>query len=186
MREELDNDLVTRFPKIFRDRRASMQRTAMCWGFEHGDGWYGLLNSTCACIQHHIDESRRARLRALQHARAMRRARAGDLSALVKFYNPGNNAAPAYQAWAEKAAREDLERNAVMAVGHACPQVVATQVKEKFGTLRFYYYGGDEYVRGVMNMAEHLSASVCEECGAPGELNDEGWLSTRCKACRKD
>jgi hypothetical protein len=59
-------------------------------------------------------------------------------------------------------------------------QVVATQVKEKFGTLRFYYNGGDGVVRGIERMAESMSAVTCETCGAPGKSRSGGWIQTLC------
>ena len=55
MREELDNKLCAKYPKIFRDRSAPMNQTCMCWGFDHGDGWYNIIDQMCANIQHHID-----------------------------------------------------------------------------------------------------------------------------------
>jgi len=64
--------------------------------------------------------------------------------------------------------------------------VVATQVKEKYGTLRFYYTGGDEYVDGVVAMAEAMSAVTCETCGAPGKLREGGWLKTLCDEHAKE
>ena len=57
-----------------------------------------------------------------------------------------------------------------------------SQVKEKYGTLRFYWYGdlpalGDE----IIEAAEHLSGHLCEVCGAPGRLQSQhGWWTTRC------
>ena len=61
------------------------------------------------------------------------------------------------------------------------PQVVAMQVKEKFGTLRFYINGACELINGMIWLAEHMSAHICEECGEPGEvLNDNGWYVCRC------
>ena len=67
-------------------------------------------------------------------------------------------------------------------VPDSCPQVVAAQVKEKFGGLRFYYDGGDGYVSGVVNFAEALSERTCEVCGNPGVARGPGWVSTRCDA----
>jgi hypothetical protein len=37
-----------------------------------------------------------------------------------------------------------------------CPPVQIDQVKEKFGTLRFYYSGGDAEVDGMVKFAEYL------------------------------
>ena len=61
-----------------------------------------------------------------------------------------------------------------------CPQVVVEQIKEKFGTLRFYYQGGDEFVSGAVWLAESLSGNMCEECGAPGKRTQGGWVRTLC------
>lgn len=60
------------------------------------------------------------------------------------------------------------------------PQVVAQQVKEKFGSLRFYYQGGDEYISGLVSMAEAMTEVTCEECGSPGETRSGGWIRVLC------
>lgn len=60
-----------------------------------------------------------------------------------------------------------------------CPPVEFSQIKEKFGTLRLYYFGGDEYVSGVCSMAEAMSSRVCEVSGERGNLCHAGtWLRT--------
>jgi hypothetical protein len=61
------------------------------------------------------------------------------------------------------------------------PQVTLDQVKEKFGTLRFYYSGGDDYIRGMVTMAESMSGVTCETCGNPGTRTGGGWIKTACK-----
>jgi hypothetical protein len=60
------------------------------------------------------------------------------------------------------------------------PQVNVAQIKEKFGGLRFYYDGGDEYISGLVSMAESWAACSCETCGAPGERRSGGWIRTLC------
>ena len=65
------------------------------------------------------------------------------------------------------------------------PQVVAEQVKEKYGTLRFYYRGGDDVIDGMVRMAEAMTAVTCDVCGVPGKLGGQGWISTRCDEHRK-
>ena len=66
----------------------------------------------------------------------------------------------------------------------ACTPVFFSQVKEKFGGLRLYYYGGDEYIRGAAMMAEACSFQTCERCGNAGRPNERGWITTLCDACR--
>jgi hypothetical protein len=67
-----------------------------------------------------------------------------------------------------------------------CAQVEVEQLKEKFGGLRFYYTGGDEYISGLVTMAESMSGITCEECGAPGESGGQGWISTLCETHRTE
>jgi len=64
-------------------------------------------------------------------------------------------------------------------------RVQAVQVKEKFGTLRFYLGGPDacdERVEAIIRRAEQRSAVECEECGAEGEARGGGWIQTLCDA----
>lgn len=60
------------------------------------------------------------------------------------------------------------------------PQVIVTQIKEKFGGLRFYYNGGDEKIDGMVRMAEEWAEHTCEECGKPGHERSGGWIKTLC------
>jgi len=64
-------------------------------------------------------------------------------------------------------------------------QVVAIQVKEKFGGLRFYTSGASERVDGMISMAESMSYKICETCGSPGRPNKDGWIATLCDPCRE-
>lgn len=63
-------------------------------------------------------------------------------------------------------------------------QVVAVQVKSKFGGLRFYANGGDDVTDGMIRMAEGISYRICEYCSAQAnQQNDSGWIHTACKTC---
>ncbi len=137
MREELDNALCVKYPKIFAQRNSPMTETCMCWGFCCGDGWYKILDSLCQQIQHHID-------------------------------------------WKQEQ-KEKYGR------GEGCSQVVAVQVKEKFGGLRFYYDGGDDVIDGMVRMAESWASNTCETCGDAGKHRvDNGWHYVACdKHARK-
>ena len=58
------------------------------------------------------------------------------------------------------------------------------QCKEKFGTLRFYVSGADDFIHGLITMAEYVSARTCEHCGSPGKLHTGGWHIVLCDACK--
>lgn len=59
-------------------------------------------------------------------------------------------------------------------------QVKVAQVKEKFGTLRYYYSGGDEKISAVVQFAEFLSGNICESTGKTDNVgrNSKGWIKT--------
>lgn len=63
------------------------------------------------------------------------------------------------------------------------------QVKEKFGTLRFYIGVGNDEIHSAISAAEHASAKICEECGnsdakCKGLTPTGGWIVTLCNPCR--
>jgi hypothetical protein len=59
------------------------------------------------------------------------------------------------------------------------------QIKEKYGTLRFYVTQREDRLLERIEAAMELSASVCEECGADGTwLDDKGPMCTLCAPCR--
>ena len=187
MRKELDEELCKKYPKIFRDRHGDMRSTAMCWGFDCGDGWYNLIDKMCSVIQGHINNTRAQRARALRYNRALCRAVKGDLRPLQMHFTYGRNATEPSEYGIKEAAKvlEDIEPQCRQ-VPSACPQVIATQVKEKYGTLRFYYWGGDEYCSGVESMAESMSAVTCEVCGSRGMLRHGGWIRALCDEHAKE
>jgi hypothetical protein len=63
-------------------------------------------------------------------------------------------------------------------------QVVVAQVKEKFGTLRFYTDGGNENTQSVIAFAEYISGYICETTGNTGDVgyNKKGWIKTHHKS----
>lgn len=62
-------------------------------------------------------------------------------------------------------------------------QVVATQIKQKYSTLRFYYSGGDDYTAGLIHMAESMSGMICETCGEKATIRTKGWMTNLCNSC---
>lgn len=59
------------------------------------------------------------------------------------------------------------------------------QIKEKYGTLRFYLSAETEDMSALIDEAEKKSARTCELCGQEGEMEVRNhWLSVRCQKCR--
>lgn len=60
------------------------------------------------------------------------------------------------------------------------PQIRVRQIKEKFGTLRFYVTPASDYQKGLISMAAAMSERICELCGAPGMLRLGAQMQTLC------
>jgi len=155
MNRELTQMLYEKYPAIFASR---------C-GFEHGDGWYDIIDAMCYTMSHSyktwviVDEARG-------------------------------------KEWGLEPSKQTSDEAPICQMEVNPPQVVAVQVKEKFGTLRFYYelefdprfkelaYGDlplaqactiagkyHSFMNGIVDLAETISARTCEETGKKGELH---------------
>jgi hypothetical protein len=122
MNPRYDYILSRSFPNLYRDRHGDMRETAMCWGFECGDGWVGILWQLSRTLENEI----------------------------LKL--------------------DPKDR----------PDVRAVQVKEKFGTLRFYMSGETPEMSKAIRLAEDLSEHTCERCGRYGVVMGRRWLYCSC------
>jgi len=174
MKRELDEYLCKVYPKMMVNRDKNMMETCMCWGFDCGDGWFQILNQLMGNIQHHIDWKERQREVAIKFNQMSEQLKAGDSTLFDEEYKDMIN-----QEYKEKRRQELIDRYPIV-IPETITQVTLDQVKEKFGTLRFYYSGGDDYIRGLVSMAESMSGVTCETCGKPGTSTGGGWIKTVC------
>jgi hypothetical protein len=62
----------------------------------------------------------------------------------------------------------------------------AVQVKEKFGSLRFYMFTETDEMSELIREAEEKSAETCEVCGVPAKIKKtNGWMKCICEKCDK-
>lgn len=126
MKQELQEQLYKKYPKIFRQKDLPMSETCMCWGLEVPDSWYEIIDTLCWLIQNEVDQS-----------------------------------------------------------DNKLEQIEATQVKEKFGYLRFYTHGGhNERIEGYIRFAENMTSKICYKCGSMNDITQtKGWIMYICKDC---
>ena len=156
MRRELDEALCAKYPLIFKDRHGNMQHTAMCWGFETGDGWYNIIDTLCGLL---TSDYRGAKSR-YEH--------------LVEV-GVGN------VLYGTKTVTQESIDTAKTKLDEETLKVpVAVQVKEKFGGLRFYVQAATDKHYSYISFAESMSYRTCEECGSPGKTYTDGWHMTLC------
>lgn len=152
------------FPKMFKDKHYG--------GFAVGEGWWPILEVLCSQIYSHVEHKRKQRTRDLR----LIRAKAKGIDALIKFYQ-GDREVPSE--WQVDMAHETLD-GAEIEVTPKLNHITVLQIKEKFGGLRFYYDGGDDYIRGLESMAESWAGRTCETCGEKGTRRGGGWIRTLC------
>lgn len=155
MRKELDEALCAKYPLVFKDRNEDMRHTAMCWGFECGDGWYNIIDTLCS---HLTSDYRQAK------------SRYDDIK--DKLGQPN---------WRKDIITQEVIDEAKAKMDEEASKVpVAVQVKEKFGGLRFYVQAATDKHYNYISFAESMSYKTCEECGAPGKTYTDGWHMTLC------
>ena len=183
MEAELEEKLYKKYPKLFVERNLPMTQTCMCWGLECSRGWFSILNNMCHTINWHIKQTRKSAATIKQYNRILKQAINGNTKNLSFYYKTRFK----YQEEEiQKFIERDLEKKEFRQQWQEIPsQLVFTQIKEKYGTLRVYSHGGDNFCSGVIAMTEAMSAVTCENCGLPGSSNDDGWITTLCDACRK-
>ena len=185
MKQELDKLLCEKYPKMMVNRNKSMMETCMCWGFECGDGWFNILDQLMGNIQHHIDWKNRQREVVVRFNKIRQAGQSGNAELFADLmaaeYGDKGLGADFVKQRAEEFMQQPLQE-----VPAEIPQVTLDQVKEKFGTLRFYYTGGDDYISGMVAMAESMSGVICESCGNPGNQTSGGWIKTICEPCEEE
>jgi len=159
MKEELDKKLVEKYPLIFKDRYAPMTHTAMCWGFSHGDGWYNIIDTLCGLL---YSDYRQAKDR---------------YESTKKYYEESGR-----WPWVggKEITAEEVEEKRLKMEEEAAKVPVASQVKEKFGGLRFYVQAATDEHYNYITFAESMSYKTCETCGAPGTYYPFGWHHVAC------
>jgi len=75
----------------------------------------------------------------------------------------------------------------LMADTELAARFTVDQIKQKFGTLRYYWSGGSEAIRTAVADAEAKSSRTCEVCGKHGTLRtDSMFIQTLCDTDHDD
>lgn len=171
MTKEKQEYFFKHYPKMFVKTDFPM-KSAIYFGLECGDGWFTLLDDLCYNIQYDIDHNWTYEVPKY----------------IVKLQRLSNR-----RKWVRKIMGKHIEkiRNYLIdtnKIKRIYPQqVVVTQIKEKFGTLRFYYVGGNERIAGYISFAESLTSYICEACGTTMNVGStNGWIRVICKECAEE
>lgn len=166
MRKEYDDSLVNNYPNLYKDRFISMQNTSMCWGFECGDGWFSIINNLSQKLEKLILEIPKLSIR--------------EVFSICNFLQ----AIKFLFLWSIQRVLKTNFRfvEYISTELNIRQHYRASQVKEKFGSLRFYMNYSTPEMDKLIDEAEKESALTCEECGKSGKPRSKGkgWLYTAC------
>jgi len=166
------------FPKLFpKENMGDPRVSLMCFGFECGDGWFDIIYDLCSHIQDRIDHH--------WQSPSPKQTLRGKLI---------NLAPRKWRIWLRK--KFIPYKHIKM-----CPdQITVVQVKEKYGTLRFYTntmgalvneddpkeWVVDHVMDGIIAHACYKSGMTCEICGERGRRYTSGWHTTLCDKHAKE
>ena len=187
MNKENTLKLVKRFPVLYQDFYSDMTQTCMCWGFDHGDGWFDIIWQLSLGIEEELNYSWFQKKKFLFKKSLSRRWNklVYKISPVVrdktKVVKGDDNV------WRHEIIEKAKPRLQWIKRFSWWPYTgfAVQQVKEKFGTLRFYC-GYNETINRLITLDERLSACTCEKCGKYGETGGAHWLQTLCKECENE
>ena len=161
MRQELSLELVKRYPELFVDTPFV--------NISCGDGWFNIIDMICLELY-------------------------SDYKSAKSIYETciENNGGKLYP-WIEASpiVTVDMVKESYLEMHKRflnLPKIV--QIKEKFGSLRFYASGISETMSQKISFAELMSTKICEVCGssAPNDVMcySVGFRKTLCRKCQLD
>lgn len=207
MNQQLTQKLVKRFPVLYQDFYSPMSQTCMCWGFDHGDGWFDIIWQLSLAIEEELGYTWYQKKIFLFKKEFVRR-----WNKLIYTLSPVRLNKYKMEQGDDKVRRQVLVEKAKLTwdakiaqflfgktekigkwetdrillkklvITNCYTGLAVQQVKEKFGTLRYYCNGSDNVDR-LINLAEILSAMTCENCGKYGKIRQGGWIRTLCDDC---
>ena len=168
MNPRYEKYLVKTYVPLYQDRNKPMNETCMCWEFCCGDGWFNIINSLSMLL-----------CNGWSQAKKEYDFIAGRVGQLIYPQDKETDF--------NKMINQEMVDNRALILDKEydlVPKVV--QVKEKFGSLRFYVSAATDEQYAMINLAEVMSSMTCEDCGKPGRIKAiGGWYRCQCPECRK-
>lgn len=150
------------FSYLYRGRKLSLRHSLMGFGFECGEGWKDILEVLSILIMDEIKKQDK-----LWKIRPY----------LITVVGAWNTLMRLQPKWLQNSSTFGNYPRFTVNIFEG---FTAVQVKEKYGTLRFYMNYETEVISKYIRLAELLSESTCEKCGASGKIRGTGWMYVAC------
>ena len=193
MNEKIENKLIRRFPILYQDHNGDPHSTLMCFGFSHSDGWEKIIWELSLGIEKELNYSWLQKTIFMLKKRISRDwnqtvyrispPRTDDfLAKFMKRFFPAPLRDKDNNYFADWRLKAGLGLKNLVWWPNTGFAVV--QVKEKYGTLRYYTNGHNDAIEKLISKAEAQSAKTCEQCGKKGKMRIGGWYRVLCNECQ--
>jgi hypothetical protein len=170
MKEELELELVKKYPKIFQHYKGDPRQTCMAWGMTCGDGWYKLIDMLCFKLSHLSDTH------GIQTVADQVKEKFGGLRFYyhLEYANDTLSFADKVGSYLWK-----IERF----IGSKLYKYKLIKEWWAITNLRKRYFKSPtEQIEDLISNAEEDSYHICDVCGLPGKVRGGGWVVTLCDA----
>jgi hypothetical protein len=171
MREELEVQLVQKYPEIFQFHGGNPRETCMAWGCECDDGWYELLDNLCeyitaVCRGTMVVKYREDYVKTEEEKKQQQET--GLKNAHIKVPQPRFT--------------QVKEKFAGLRIYFDMYDETPIEELEKYDNddYRKQFDRFWNYVSNAIEFTEFLSHKICEVCGAKGKVYRDGWHKTLC------
>ena len=187
MKPEETKALMKRFPMLYRGYYKSMRETCMCWGFDVNSGWFSIIWMLSLALEEELKKIHpwyvRKFFRQLEWAAKKWNS---VVWVVLKFIEMRRGKkTPVMEILNRKTFRSKLYVAIMRLLCHT-QYFEVTQVKEKYGTLRFYTNWSTDEMERFISVACKASHNTCEICGHWGKCNSFGWIVCLCDTHRKE
>lgn len=165
------NTLIEKYPLLFA-RSEHNKAPFSLFGFECDLGWYDIIEGLCNSLYRNY--------RMVNTRLEWANTRLSEVDSNLGTYFKTKEEAE------EKLTKEIAELS-VELEREICNVPIVAQIKEKFGTLRFYVdfregvtNSATARVHALVDFAEHMTQITCEQCGDKGKTYGIGWNKTLC------
>lgn len=148
MDTKLEKYLIKKYPLMFPCEKG------VDFVFECEDGWFTLIDTLASILQKNIN---------YEMANYEDRKKA----LFIQQTTTDPNHEPS--SWLEK------DENGMVIIPPMPEQIVAAQVKQKMGELRFYTEGYSSFSESIIHSFTKMSRNTCELCGKPGKMTQKNY-----------
>jgi len=171
MNQELEQQLIKKYPKLFKNKNLPPTQTLICFGCECGDGWYQLLDHLFGYLTDHME----------------RKLAVDYISEYKDQHKDKKNYYRDYCSYKFEPPQIILDQvkekyGTLRCYYHTEFDDIPDEVWANLD-LKDFYKKLEAYNRKIddaIEYAEYISSRTCEETGKEGKLYTKGWWKVLC------